>query len=61
MTARCVAQVSEPPGYWHSHTCGKPAKGEREGQPVCGIHLRARSFYSLPASSGTDRGEGTQP
>lgn len=37
----CIVMVPEPPGYWHEHVCGKPAKAEREGHPVCGIHARA--------------------
>lgn len=31
-----------PAGEWHSRLCGKPAKGFlKNGEPVCGIHLRA--------------------
>ena len=35
----CGAVCNEPPGYWHTHRCGKRAKFvARDGVPVCGIH-----------------------
>jgi hypothetical protein len=49
---RCKEQVGEPPGYWHFHTCGRPAKWVvtdlvtdpdsilHKVRKVCGIHVR---------------------
>ena len=38
---RCVADVWEAPGYWHSHQCHSRARSAgRDGAPLCGIHLR---------------------
>lgn len=37
---KCVAWIW---GDWSSYRCDRPAKGEREGHPVCGIHLRSRA------------------
>lgn len=39
----CQIMVPEPPGFWHEHMCGKPAKFVLVGvgtdrREVCGIH-----------------------
>lgn len=41
----CDFEVSEPPGYWHTHRCARPSKAvittvEGDEKPVCGIHRR---------------------
>lgn len=42
----CSEMVGEPPGYWHHHECGRPAKyvltnpGGYEIR-VCGVHRRS--------------------
>jgi hypothetical protein len=35
-----------PAGGWHSHPCGKPAKGNlKNGNPACGVHLAAEKKH----------------
>lgn len=44
----CKAQCQEPPGYWHTHTCGRRSVTEREGLPLCKQHATKAdksSFY----------------
>lgn len=47
MTPECSEEIWEPPGHWHSHACGHPAKWVvlSLGTPVyhkavCGIHVK---------------------
>lgn len=52
-------------GRTRNEACGKPAKGEHEGQPLCGLHLRVyveqekkanhRSAYRSRVASISDR------
>lgn len=37
MSETCTKEIRSD---WHTHICGKPAKGEHEDQPLCGVHLR---------------------
>lgn len=39
----CEAEVWVPPGYWDYHRCSRPAKTERDGHKVCGIHARMKN------------------
>lgn len=48
MTVRdliCDEEVSEPPGYWHSHRCGNKARyivlfKSNKQESYCGIHVK---------------------
>lgn len=39
-TVICCAQCEEPPGYWHTHTCGRRATTTHHGVALCTQHAR---------------------
>lgn len=58
---RCLVKVSEPPHYFHRHTCARPAKfliRTKDGlvTGVCGVHHRVHERRPMRSSQFAPEG-----